>query len=437
MMDWSRLLSDARCPRQGDGVKRVEPDRFRSAFEADYDRIVFSTPFRRLARKTQVHPLALNDHIHNRLTHSLEVASIGRSLGRRLARFLRERGELPREEEFELDVLWVMQASCLAHDIGNPPFGHAGEYAIREWVKQHREVIFDKGGVTDAGLRADMEIFEGNAQGFRMGIRADNSKSGYLRLTYATLGAMIKYPWDSTDERAAKLGKFNVFSTEKAMFARMAEELGLAQGGRVARHPLSFLLEAADDICYRIIDMEDASVMGILDEDEVREVFAEIAGVKPGDMPVQVLRGDAIKFLIDRFWDVFEKEYEPIMRGEREGDLKVGLDARTAGQMEKIRRIYPDIFAHRNKVAIEVGAYRTLGRIIEVLCDSTLELSKTKRFKGSGYLTQKCLQFAWGEAYAARYEGMGYEWWLHQVMDFVSSLTDNYARQLAREIEGG
>ncbi len=435
-MDWNRLLSDYRCPREGQAVKRGEVDPFRSAFEADCDRIIFSTPFRRLARKTQVHPLALNDHIHNRLTHSLEVASIGRSLGKRLVGLLRAKGGTGKNEEFEQDLLWVVQASCLAHDIGNPPFGHAGEFAIREWIKLHRHEVFGKAGVKDEGLCADLEIFEGNAQGFRMGIRADNSKSGYLRLTYATLGAMIKYPWDSLDERAKKTQKFNVFSTEKQMFEQMADTLGMRVDGKVVRHPVSFLSEAADDICYRIIDLEDASEIEILEDDQVRRIFMDIAGVKDQDLPIPVLRGMAIKVLIAKVWDVFEADYDNIMKGARTQDLKAGLDAGMGEKLKQIKVIYSDIFAHRNKIAIELGAYRTLGRIIEVLCTTTHALSEKKDFEKTDFLTQRCLELAWGKKYTIRNQAESYEWWLHQIMDFVSSLTDNYARQLSREIEG-
>ena len=205
-MTWDRLLSDMRCPREaGEKPSEAEKEAFRSPFEADYDRIVFSTPFRRLARKTQVHPLALNDQVHTRLTHSIEVASVGRSLAGRLARFLVQRKEMPAGVS-EQDLFWIVQAACLVHDIGNPPFGHAGEYAIREWVKTHpREVFGEKLEAVNADVRRDWELFDGNAQGFRIAARADNPQPAYLRLTFATLGAMVKYPWDSGDSRATQL----------------------------------------------------------------------------------------------------------------------------------------------------------------------------------------------------------------------------------------
>ena len=438
-MSWEHLLCDLRFARkEGDAPKVMRGDAFRSAFETDFDRIVYSGPFRRLSRKTQVHPMALNDQVHTRLTHSLEVASVGRSLGHRLGRFLRARGEIA--ERGEQDLAWIIQAACLAHVIGIPPFGHAGEYAIREWVKGHREEVFGAEEVNrevPEGLRADWEIFEGNAQGFRIAARGDNPAAGYLRLTFATLGAMVKYPWDSTDVRARERGKFNVFSSEREMFWEMAERMGMNTGKGVVRHPLSFLSEAADDICYRILDLEDAAELGILEERRVREILMSMfeSGSFAG-APVAVLRGEAIQALIEGVWRVFERDYVAIMNGGREEDVKSGLEPSLVEAMGKIRLAYTEIFADRTKVAAELGAYKTLGRIIKAVCLATRRLAAAKSYAGCGFLAQRCLELAWGERYARENEGRAYGWWLHQVMDYVSGLTDNYSRQLSREIEG-
>ena len=435
-MNWEQLLSDLRfARREGESAKGSRGDAFRSAFEMDFDRVVYSGPFRKLARKTQVHPMALNDQVHTRLTHSLEVASVGRSLGHRLGAFLKGRGELPGGVG-EQDVVWIIQAACLVHDIGNPPFGHAGEYAIREWVKGHRSEVFGDARV-GAGVRADWEIFEGNAQGFRIAARGDNAAAGYLRLTFATLGAMVKYPWDSTDGRAKGRGKFNVFSTEREMFWEIAERMGMNTARGVVRHPLSFLSEAADDICYRILDLEDAAELGILEERRVREIFLSMFDSGSfATAPIAVLRGEAIQSLIEGVWRVFEHGYGAIMEGEREEDLKAGLHPSLIEAMEKIKLAYTEIFADRTKVAAELGAYKTLGRIIKAVCLATRRLSEAKSYRDCGFLAQRCLELAWGAAYATENQGRGYEWWLHQVMDYVSGLTDNYSRQLSREIEG-
>jgi dGTPase len=435
-MNWEQLLSNLRCPtRDGDPPHVPGKDAFRSPYEADCDRIIFSTLFRRLARKTQVHPLAANDQVHTRLTHSLEVSNVGRSLGKRLTRFLMERGEYPKDIA-PTDLVAILQAACLAHDIGNPPFGHAGEFAIREWVKTHGEDVFGKMPEVDAGLRNDFEIFEGNAQGFRIAARSDNPKPGYLRLTFASLGAMIKYPWDSNDTRAMKLGKYSVFSTEKKLFELMVDAMGMRHaGGAVARHPLSFLSEAADDICYRILDLEDALEIGIVSEERVRAIYLELTGKSP-TAPLSVLRGLSIETLINEMWIAFEKDYAAIMEGRRERDLKADLSGQSVETMGKIKAIYHEIFAERSKLAAELGAYKALGRIIKALCMATQSLTRAGRFEATDFLASRCLELAWGGAYARENETRTYAWWMHQVIDYVSGLTDNYARQLSREIEG-
>jgi dGTPase len=439
-MDWEKLVSNFRfASREGEGPRASSPDEFRSAFEADCDRIIFSAPFRRLARKTQVHPLAMNDQVHTRLTHSLEVANVGRSLGKRLTRFLESRREFPRAAAHS-DLVAIIQAGCLAHDIGNPPFGHAGEFAIREWAKMHAAEMFEgMGEDVDAGIRNDFQIFEGNAQGFRLAARGDNPRPGYLRLTFASLGAMIKYPWDSSDPRAQASGKYNVFSTERELFWEMAEHMGMRRGGggnAIARHPLSFLTEAADDICYRILDLEDALEIGIVPEDRVRGIYAELAAELGSTAPLAVLRGKAIESLINQMWEVFEKDYAVIMAGEREKDLKADLRAETSKTLADIKELYNQIFAERSKLAAELGALNALGRIVRAITLAVQSLKKGGSFEKANFLSRRCLELAWGEKYVREHEARSYAWWLHQVIDYVSSLTDNAARQLSREIEG-
>jgi len=435
-MTWDKLLSNLRCPKtDSDPLVLSQSDPFRSHFEADVDRIIFSAPFRRLARKTQVHPLSLNDQVHTRLTHSLEVANVGRSLGHRLAAFLQKTDQLPISPH---DLLAIIQAACLAHDIGNPPFGHAGEHAIREWVKMHPAEVFGPNpSAFSPALRNDLEIFEGNAQSFRLSARADNPQAAYLRLTVATLGAMIKYPWDSSDPRALAKQKYNVFSTEKKLFDTISAHLGTKQpDGTVARHPLSFLTEAADDICYRILDLEDAAEIGIVTQKKVRDVYLALAGPSLEAAPIPVLRGKAIQTLIDRIWEVFEKNYHPIMNGDRTKDLKSDLDPSSTAALQSIATLYTEIFAERSKVAAELGAYKALGRIVKALSFAIHNLTQTADLASTGFLAKRCFELAWGEPYARLHEKEPAHWWLHQTLDFVSGLSDNYARQLSREIEG-
>jgi dGTPase len=433
---WRALLLDSRVSRDNTtAAQPPEGDPLRSPFEADYDRVIYSTPFRRLARKTQVHPLALNDHVRTRLTHSLEVGCVGRSLGKKLAGFLQAKGHMPVDRS-ESDLVWIMLSACAAHDIGNPPFGHAGEYAIREWVTTHETEVFGKHSVSP-GVRSDLALFEGNAQGFRIAARPDNPKTGYLRLTYATLGAMIKYPWHSEDKRAQNQKKFNVFSTEQALFEAMMTSMGLSDSkGTFRRHPMSFLTEAADDICYRILDLEDAVEIGILDEKRVRDLYATSLCTDTKGDSLAVLRGKVIRALIEGVWEVFEQDYANIMAGTRTADLKSGLKPDLAQIVASIKTLYQEIFAERSKVAAELGAYKALGRIVKALCAATGRLAEGGDYDKAGFLSHRCLELAWGEGYARAHQNESYDWWLHQVMDYVSGLTDNYARQLSREIEG-
>lgn len=200
-MQWDKLLTSKRL-----GITDKSGDGIRTEYYRDYDRIVFSASFRRLARKTQVHPLSFNDHIHNRLTHSIEVSSVGRSLG--LAVGLKIEDKLP-SDITAVDFASIIQAACVAHDIGNPPFGHAGEYAIRQWFSENINLIDES--LSDA-QKQDLMSFEGNAQGFRIVSQLENHyKDGGLRLTFATLGALIKYPWESSHKLTTEKDKFNVF----------------------------------------------------------------------------------------------------------------------------------------------------------------------------------------------------------------------------------
>lgn len=442
-LDWNRLLSDKRQkpndPADADGKKLVfKSQNSRTPFERDYDRIVFSTPFRRLAKKTQVHPFAEFDQIHNRLTHTLEVASVGRSLGAAAHRIISERGELPEHFTRE-DIICIVQAACLAHDIGNPPFGHAGEDAIREWAKAHLHELFGREATESLyGPARDWQHFEGNAQAFRMMATADDRETHYFLLTYASLGAMIKYPWLSTDKRVDGKEKLNVFSSEESVFNDVVDALGLRRpDGLVVRHPLSFLSEAADDICYRICDFEDAVQMRILSEAEVREIFIKLIG-EDTRRPLSAMRAQAISSLIDETIAVFEANYDAIMTGDRDvsSDLKSDFPELKQAGLTDIRERYPDIFNHRPKVAVEIGAYGVLSKILGTYTKIVKELAQKRDFKKLSFIQRRCLELAWGEDYVVAHQDKDYAWWLSRVLDFVSGMTDNYATRVAGEIEG-
>lgn len=443
-LTWKKLLSPERVPRpecSNSTVDRpyMEKDE-RTPFEQDYDRIVFSPPFRRLARKTQVHPMASNDHIHNRLTHSIEVASVGRSFAVRVANIATKQSDLSDTDIPKLP--WILQSACLIHDLGNPPFGHAGEEVIREWADEHQDLLFPKERIqSDQALescKTDWLQFEGNAQGFRLSSRADNPIAGYLRLTYATLSAAIKYPWSSVDSRTEQKRKHNVYSTEIDIFQQMAAELGLINDdNQWCRHPLSFLTEAADDICYRIIDLEDAVEMGICEYKKVHDLFLRISKNTSYDwMSLSQLRGQAIRSLMDQCWNAFEQDFDTIMNGLRTDDLKASLDSTCKEQLQDVSEFYVSIFGHRKKVATELGAYHVLGRILKAFVKTIQSISDSDSYSDVHFLSKRTIELTWGRKHAEENLKKSYSWWLSQVMDYVSGMTDDYATRLSRDIGG-
>jgi dGTPase len=229
---------------------------YRSSFHKDYDRLIFSNSFRRLSKKTQVHPLSKNDHVHNRLTHSLEVASVGRSLGLKAGEFLKNK--YPNENINPYDIAYIIQTACLAHDIGNPPFGHAGEEVIKEWFKKNEKEVFLK--QLTKSQKLDFQHLDGNAQSFRIVTQLENNSfNGGMRLTSATLGALVKYPYSSKNCQINGKSKFNFFQSEKEIFKKLFKNLGLKKAnGTYKRHPFSYLMEASDNICYGLLDLQDA-----------------------------------------------------------------------------------------------------------------------------------------------------------------------------------
>lgn len=307
-MRWLELLSAIRL-----GSKKSLNELGRSPFHKDYDRIIFSPSFRQLNRKTQVHPLTQNDGVHTRLTHSLEVSCIGRSLGMLAAEKIKD--HLPSWVD-PIDVGAIIQAACLAHDIGNPPFGHAGEYAIREWFD--RAVQQGQLDQLSSEEQADVRQFEGNAQGLRLITRIDgHPEDGGMRLTFATLGTYLKYPWLShtiseDTQQAYQRHKFGCYQSEKHILENIANKLGLIELApyQYCRHPLTYLLEAADDICYALIDLEDAVSLNMLNYEEVEPIFIQLIADygTPHELSlswvtwqqkISALRGRAMKRLVE------------------------------------------------------------------------------------------------------------------------------------------
>ena len=436
-MQWSRLLTTKRYGHESLTPKEIG----RSHFHKDNDRIVFSSAFRRLGRKTQVHPLALNDHIHTRLTHSIEVGSLGRSLGIRVGELIAD--QLP-EWVTPHDLGTIVQSACLAHDIGNPPFGHAGEYAMRDWFRRHAE---DQRFRDLAPLELqDLQTFEGNAQGFRVVTRIENNLfDGGLRLTYPTLGTLLKYPW--TVERSGRKGKFSVFQSEIEILDLLAEELGLISLGDHfwSRHPLTWLMEAADDICYAILDLEDAIELHILTFDEVKPILLQLCGDLSFDdaifnsqasarRKISALRGKAMENMVNSAVQTYGKHYDAIMDGSYQGELLSDGDPMVAEGLKTAKRIARErVFPNNRKAELEVGAYTTLGVLLDAFCDAVYE-SHQKKGEDLGYRTEKIMTLLGIHAPPA-------DWPLYdsymRAVDFIGGMTDTYATYLARQIGGG
>ncbi len=441
-MDWTKLLQPLRI---GETTSHYEDGR--SPFHKDQDRIVFSSAFRRLDRKTQVHPLSENDHVHSRLTHSLEVSCVGRSLGFRVAEGIKENPKSRFPDDISAaDVGAILQAACLAHDIGNPPYGHTGEDAIRHWFQDPQNEYLLEG--LSKLEKADLQTFEGNAQGFRIVTQVEYHRfSGGMRLTQATLGTFLKYPW-SVEHAAAsgnKAHKFGCFQSELAILNGIANDLGLiAQGpNKWCRHPLVYLMEIADDICYGLIDLEDGIEMGILHYYEVEEIlkplFADEWSVYQQDFDcadnerrrLSMLRGKAMEKLVAAASDTFLKHEEQILAGTLEGELadhcpKVVRDAISGAKLLARERIFKD----PRKTAIEVGAYSTLANLLTAFLQAAKELIDTGR---STFRNSRVLEMMGPSAPQA-------DWTLYQaymrVLDYVAGMTDNYAADIAQQFSG-
>lgn len=399
-MKWERLLS---LKRYGDNYKRLrsEQDETRLGFEVDYDRVIFSSAFRSLQDKTQVIPLSKTDFVHTRLTHSLEVSVVGRSLGRIAGKKILEKHPYLQEihgYRFN-DFGAIVAAAALAHDIGNPPFGHSGEKAIGEYFKNGNGKRFKS--VLSEKEYQDLIDFEGNANGFRLMTGSRAGVDGGLRLSYATLGAFMKYPKESLPKRpSAHIAdkKFGFFQTGKHFFMEVADELGLLQtrNGKdisYARHPLTFLVEAADDICYTIIDFEDGINLGLIPEDFALEYLIKLVKdsintKKYNEMAhmedrLSYLRALAINTLITDAINIFVEHESAILNGEFSTSL---LDkSKFTAQIGDILSLSAErVYQSQEVLEKEIAGYRIIADILGVY---TTALLQEREGKASNYDT--------------------------------------------------
>ncbi|MHB8252368.1 MAG: deoxyguanosinetriphosphate triphosphohydrolase [Acidiferrobacter sp.] len=444
-MDWKDLLSPARL-----GVPALSQPAIagRSEYQRDFDRIIFSSAFRRLQDKTQVFPLAESDYVRTRLTHSLEASSVGRSLGTLVGAALMERyRDLSELRVSPSDFGAIVAAACLAHDIGNPPFGHSGEDAIRLFFETH-----PTGQQLLASLseeqRADFLRFEGNAQGFRILTRLQSpDNQGGLQLTFATLGAFTKYPRTAFYDggvRGVSTRKHGFLLAEHEHFVKVAQGLKLAMRDESVwvRHPLAYLVEAADDICYHVVDVEDAYRLGILRYGEVEAVLAEIiddeglssrlATMGDDKGRIEYLRARSINALVEQAALHFLDVEAELRRGQHDAPLLADVKA-TQG-MQALRALGEErIYMAPPVVEIEAAGFEVLAGLlaifsgaIEAQAQGTLNAKERMRLK----LIPAQFFGPDGGIHTDAYQR------LLRITDFVSGMTDSYAVSLFKKVTG-
>lgn len=444
-MNWEQLLS---LKRQGDTSKRlrVEQDDTRLGFEVDYDRIIFSAAFRSLQDKTQVIPLSKTDFVHTRLTHSLEVSVVGRSLGRLVGKKIIEKYPYLKEiHGYHMnDFGAIVAAASLAHDIGNPPFGHSGEKAIGEYFSSGKGLKF-KDKLT-AKQWQDLIDFEGNANGFSVLTGSRPGIEGGLRISYATLGAFMKYPKESlpkkpTNNIADK--KYGFFQSDKVFFEEVAEDMGMIpnkEDGDIGfeRHPLAYLVEAADDICYTIIDFEDGINLGLVSEDYALEYLIKLVKDNIGvakyklletkEDRISYLRALAINSLINDAVDVFVENEEAILAGNF--PFALTDKSKYKAQMNDIINLSVEkIYQSREVIEKEIVGYQ----IIQTLLDKFITAFNNK-YEGTASNYDKLILKMLPEKHHLE-KGNLYERLLH-ICHYVSLLTDGNALELYEMIQG-
>ena len=452
-MNWEKLLVEERFG--ADTVKSIDG---RSQFQKDIDRITFSSSFRRLGRKTQVHPLNENDHIHTRLSHSLEVACVGRSLGIMLGKFLISINALHDHDKITpSNIGEIVRAACLAHDIGNPPFGHGGEEVIKKWFGQAFENSEIKNRITPKEKEADFTCFDGNAMAFRIVTYKEYyTGNGGMRLTYPTIGAMLKYPW--TSHFAGKKEKFSCFISEFESLNNVANKLGLnciekmpnENKAKYARHPLAFLVEAADDICYRILDMEDAVELGLLTPCFIEKKFKHLLKLKSHEEGIlsssqvsrrtknALLRGKTMELLIADVMQVFEDNYDGIMAGTFEVGLTETLTKESCIALnDAYQYVVSDVYSSRRKTIIEIGAFSTLGNLFDTFSEAAFQICCMEE-KRRSYKTRKICELLGANIHfniAAPNPNSLY-YGLMLTLDYITGMTDQYATSINKKILG-
>ena len=437
-MNWSQLISNKRFGLEALHEIRKED---RTEFQRDYDRLIFSSPFRRLQNKTQVFPLPGSIFVHNRLTHSLEVSCVGRSLGNDAARLLLQKHpEL--SDSHLLEIGAIVSAACLAHDMGNPPFGHSGEKAIGTYFSEGKGLAL-KPLVAPAEWE-DLTHFEGNANAFRLLTHQFRGRRpGGFALTYSTLASIVKYPFSS--QLAGNKQKFGFFLSEQEDYERIANELGinrLSEEGepvRYARHPLVYLVEAADDICYQMMDIEDAHKLKILTSQETKELYSHFFTeerlkrihkicqlVTDTNEQIAYLRSSAIGVLTKACVETFVEHEEEILSGTFQGPLIKQIAPPVRDAYKKCSETaFAKIYCAKDVLDIELAGYQVITTLVDLMIEAV-------RYPHKAYsqllINRVSHQY---DMQAPTLYGK-----IQAVLDYISGMTDVYALDLYRKING-
>ena len=441
MMDWKKLISNKRL---GQEYRHTERHDDRTEFKRDYDRMIFSAPFRRLQNKTQVFPLPGSVFVHNRLTHSLEVASVGMSLGNDVARrLMKERHPELRGTLFE-EIGQIVSTACLAHDLGNPPFGHSGEKAIQTFFTEG-DGRFLQEKVSPA-FWSDITHFEGNANAFRLLTHQFRGRRpGGFVMTYSTIASIVKYPYSSM--APSKKGKFGFFISEQENYQRIADELGIictSKAGdplRYVRHPLVYLVEAADDICYEIMDLEDAHKLKILSYETVSRLFLDffdeetqqriqqrIIDEQLTDENEQVvyLRACVIGKLENECVNTFVEHEEDILNGTFEGSLIDHINPLQRDAYKRCAKLsVQKIYKSRPVLDVELSGYQIMATLMDKMTEAVMNPER--------YYSQQLIGRV-SSQYDINADDL--ETRLMAIIDYISGMTDVYALDVYQKING-
>ena len=437
-MNWQQLISNKRF-----GLEEIHEARKddRSEFQRDFDRLIFSAPFRRLQNKTQVFPLPGSVFVHNRLTHSLEVSCVGRSLGDSIAnRLIAKHPELASTHVSEIGA--IVSAACLAHDLGNPPFGHSGEKAISTFFSE------GKGLALKSQLSPmewdDFTHFEGNANAFRLLTHQfQGRRKGGFVMTYSTLASIVKYPYPST--LAGNKSKFGFFLSEEEDFRKIALELGIKrlskenEPAKYARHPLVFLVEAADDICYQMMDIEDAYKLKLLTPKEAKELYQlyfddkkkervnEVFNiVEDENEQIAYLRATVIGILIKECTKVFMENEEAILDGSFEGALIKHISPPLSEAYNQCTKVAVEkIYRSRDVLDIELAGFHVISTLLELMIDA---VQSPEKAYSELLINRVSSQY---DIHSPTLYGK-----IQAVLDYISGMTDVYALDLYRKIKG-